>query len=213
MDTLLIMLLLPFSVLVDRWADPAPGPWQGKEESRNLECVRMSQAEAHALHPDRVPEPPARSTFALTDALTCRRRFLALGERPARDEVILSSLRQTVGEITQQASALGLEGLTWHVDAFYPEPAVAAKISVAARTDLAERGQRVSDRVPLLAAGDLAVLGGLPPSQAYPLACKRYFAQGALEEKDAFLGLMIVDPREAQLHAGLCLGGDWTWLR
>ncbi|HCF60033.1 MAG TPA: hypothetical protein DFS52_18820, partial [Myxococcales bacterium] len=100
-----------------------------------------------------------------------------------------------------------------HVDAFYPQPEVAAKIAVASRTDLAERGQRVSDRVPLLAAGDLVVLGGMPPQQAYPLACKRYFDEGTLAEKDAFLNLMILDPREAQLHAGLCVQGKWTWLR
>lgn len=213
METLLIMLLLPFTVFLDRATDPSPGPWQPKAEARNLECVRMSQAEAHELRPDRIPEPPARSTFGVTDALICKRRFLHHDERPARDELILSSLRQMVGEVNQQAGALGLEGLTWHVDAFYPQPEVAAKIAVASRTDLAERGQKVSDRVPLLAAGDLVVLGGMPPQQAYPLACKRYFDEGTLAEKDAFLNLMILDPREAQLHAGLCVQGKWTWLR
>jgi hypothetical protein len=213
MSTLLIILLLPLSVFVERPADPSPGPWQGRQEARNLECSRLTQQQAHELRPDLVAEPFARGGFALTDALACRRRFLDLDERPARDELILSSLRESVGEITRQAAARGLDGLTWHVDAFYPEPSVARKISVAARVDLAERGQRVSDRVPLLAAGDLVVLAGLPPNQAYPLACARYFAQRSLGESDAFLGLMIVDPREAQLHAGLCVKGDWTWLR
>jgi hypothetical protein len=135
------------------------------------------------------------------------------GERPPRDEAILSSLRQTVGEISQLASALAPAAVTWHVDAFYPDPAVGQKIAVAARTDLAERGQRVSDRVPLLAAGDIVILGRLAPRQAFPLACARYRDHRALGGDDAFLGLMIIDPRETKLHAGLCLRGVWRWLR
>jgi hypothetical protein len=213
METLLIMLLMPLPVFMGRAYDPSPGIFQSKEEARNLECTRLSQAEAHERFPGQVPEPPARGTSSVTDALACTRRFMRIGERPARDEVILSSLRQSVGDITQTASALEAGELTWHVDAFYPEPAVAAKISVAARTDLAERGRKVSDRVPVLAAGDIAVLWKLPPNRAYPLACARYFAQGVLTERDVFLGLMIVDPRETRLHAGLCLRGEWKWLQ
>jgi hypothetical protein len=213
METLLIMLLLPLPAFMGRAYDPSPGISQSKEEARNLECIRLSQAEAHEQFPGQVPEPPARGSWGTTDALTCTRRFMRIGERPARDEVILSSLRQTVGGITQAASALEAGELTWHVDAFYPEPAVAAKIAVAAKTDLAERGRKVSDRVPVLAAGDIAVLWKLPPKQAYPLACARYFAEGALTERDVFLGLMIVDARETQLHAGLCVRGEWKWLQ
>jgi hypothetical protein len=148
-----------------------------------------------------------------TDALSCTRRFMRIGERPARDEAILSSLRQSVGDITQSANALEAGELTWHVDAFYPQPAVAAKISVAARTALVERGRKVSDRVPVLAAGDIAVLWKLPPNRAYPLACARYFAEGVLTERDVFLGVMLVDERETQLHAGLCARGEWKWLQ
>jgi hypothetical protein len=213
METLLIMLLLPLPAFMGRAYDPSPGILQSKEEARNLECIRLSQAEAHERFPGAVPEPPARGSWSTTDALTCTRRFMRIGERPARDEVILSSLRQTVGGITQAASALEAGELTWHVDAFYPEPAVAAKISVAAKTELAERGRKVSDRVPVLAAGDIAVLWKLPPKQAYPLACARYFAEGTLTERDVFLGLMIVDARETQLHAGLCVRGEWKWLQ
>jgi hypothetical protein len=213
METLLIMLLMPLPAFAGRAYDPSPGIFQSKEEARNLECTRLSQAEAHERFPGQVPEPPARETVAVTDALVCTRRFLKIGERRARDEAILSSLRESVGDITQTASALEEGELTWHVDAFYPEPAVAAKISVAAKTDLVERGRKVSDRVPLLAAGDLAVLWKMPPSQAYPLACARYFAQGVLKERDVFLGVMIVDSRETQLHAGLCVRGEWRWLQ
>lgn len=213
METILFMLLMPLPVFMGRAHDPSPGIFQSREDARNLECTRLSQAEAHERFPGEVPEPPARGTWAVTDALTCTRRFMRIGERPARDEVILSSLRQTVGDITQTASSLEEGELTWHVDAFYPQPAVAAKISVAARTELVEKGRKVSDRVPVLAAGDLAILWQLPPERAYPLACERYFAEGVLTERDVFLGLMIVDPRETGLHAGLCVKGEWKWLQ
>ena len=193
--------------------DPSPGITQSKAAARNLECVRLSQAQAHQLYPGTVPEVPPRGTYANTDALTCTTRIMNGGERPARDEAILTSLRVMVGEITQLASALAPDQATWHVDAFYPRAEVAQKISVAARTNLAERGYRVSDRVPVLAAGDIAVLSRLPADRAYPLACARYFKQNALTGSDAFLGLMIIDERETDLHAGLCLQGKWKWLR
>ena len=206
-------LLLPFYVM-ERATDPSPGFFQSKAEARNLDCTRMQLAKAHELHPGVVPDLPARQIAGgATDALVCSTRIMSAGERPARDEAILSSLRHTVGEITQLASALAPEEITWHVDAFYPDRAVAAKIAVAARTDLAERGRRVSDRVPLLAAGDIALLGRMPPVQAYPLACARYLAHQSLGDQEVFLGLMIVDPRETKLHAGLCLRGQWRWLR
>jgi hypothetical protein len=207
------LVLLPFFVM-ERATDPSPGFFQSKADARNLDCARLDQAKAHQLHPDRVPDVPARDLAGgSSEALVCASRIMRLHERPARDEAILSSLRQRVGEIAQLASALHPEEITWHVDAFYPDAAVAAKIAVAARTDLAERGRRVSDRIPVLAAGDIAVLGRLPPREAYPLACARYLAHQALGAEDALLGVMLLDPRETALHAGLCLRGEWRWLR
>ena len=209
----LFWILLPF-FLMERATDPSPGFFQSKADARNLDCTRLSHAMANQLHPGQVPEVPTRDLAGgSSDALVCATRIMRYGDRPARDEAILSSLRQTVGEITQTASALFPEDITWHVDAFYPDTKVAAKIAVAARTDLAERGRRVSDRVPLLAAGDIAILGRMPPREAYPLACARYLAHQSLGEQDALLGVMIVDPRETKLHAGLCLRGQWRWLR
>lgn len=193
--------------------DPAPGILTSKKDSRNLECTRISQAAAHQLYPGKVPDLPPRGSYSNIDALTCMTRITEPDDRPARDEVILTTLRQTVGEITRLASALAPEQTTWHVDAFYPQAAVAQKISVAARTDLAERGHKVSDRVPVLAAGDIAVLARLSAGKAYPLACKRYFTEKVLVEPDAFLGLMIIDARETDLHAGVCVAGEWRWLR
>jgi hypothetical protein len=193
--------------------DPA-SLWLSRQETRSFECNRVSQDQAHELRPGIVPErSPRAGTFEFTDALICERRYLAPGERPARDEAILSSLRASAQEIAQLATVGVPEGTTWLVDAFYPEPMVASKISVAVRTELVERRHRVSDQVPVLAAGDIAVLRRLKPSEAYPLACSRYFAEHSLSDQQRFLGLMIVDARETQLHAGLCSDGKWRWLR
>ena len=206
-------LLLPF-YLLEHAADPRPGLFQSKAAGRNLDCRRLTQAQAHELHPGQVPEVPARDLAGgSAEALVCSTRIMLDGERPPRDEAILSSLRDTVGAITQLAGAVAPEDAIWHVDAFYPDLAVASKIAVAARTDLAERGRRVSDRVPVLAAGDIALLGTMSPREAYPLACLRYRDHQALADQDVFLGLMIVDPRETALHAGLCVRGEWRWLR
>ena len=193
--------------------DPAPGITQSKKYSRNLECNRLSQAAAHDLFPGKVPDLPPRGSYSNIDALVCQTRITEPGDRANRDEAVLLTLRATVGDITRLASAQAPEHARWHVDAFYPQAAVAQKISVAARTDLAERGHLVSDRVPVLAAGDIAVLARLPAAKAYPLACARYFKEAVLEGDDAFLGLMIIDPRETELHAGLCLQSGWKWLR
>jgi len=204
-------LLLLVSVLTGCAADPLPGLFHSKAESRALECVWLPQAEAHAREPARVPDVPPRSLALPSDVLVCKRSYLDAGERPARDEAILSNLRGEVGEIVQAAASEPSN--LWHVDAYYPDARVAQKIAVAARTELAERGWKVSDRVPTLAAGDLSVLGHLGPGEQYPLACARAFAEGALVPPEAFLGVMIVDAREAQLHAGVCRDGQWRWIR
>jgi hypothetical protein len=208
-----IALLAFLSIIAARAEDPSPGFFHSKEESRTLECVRMSQAEVYEREPARVPEPPPRGARTPSDVLVCKRRYLAPDERPARDEAILSNLRGEVSAIVQAAAAAGDPSTIWHVDAYYPGAIVAQKIAVATRTELAERGHKVSDRVPVLAAGDLSVLGRMDPWEQYPLACARTFAEGALVTPEAFLGVMIIDAREGQLHAGVCKEGQWRWLR
>lgn len=214
MEFWLLVLLWLAPSLADRLHDPAPGVWQSKEEVRNLECARMPQTAAHERYPGVVPEPsPRTGTMVQIDALICSRRVIGLGTRAARDEVILSSLSRTVGELTQSAQAWAGSDGTWQVEAFYPDPRVASKIAGAARTDLAGRGLRVSERVPLLAAGDLAVMRGLPAKELYPWACRRWFDLASLGPADTLLGVALLDERETQLHAGVCSQGNWRWLQ
>jgi hypothetical protein len=71
----------------------------------------------------------------------------------------------------------------------------------------------VSDRVPLLSAEDVNVLTRMHPDAAYPAACQRYAATGALGPGEALLAIVRRDPRETVLHAGLCVDGGWAWLK
>jgi len=193
--------------------DPSPGLFRTKEESRNLECKRMSHAQAHELYPGVVPDQPPRGAYWVTDAIVCGARIVRLNERPPRDEAVLTTLGQSIGELTKLATGVAPKDTLWHVDSFYPTVSVGQKIAVAARVDLAEHGFRVSDRVPVLAPGDVSVLKKTNADRFYPVMCSRYFAEGALHEGDAFMGITPLYPRETQLHAGVCLSGKWQWLQ
>jgi hypothetical protein len=193
--------------------DPSAGIFRTKEESRNLDCTRLSHARAHDLYPGTVPSEPPRGAYWTTDALVCGARIVQLGDRPARDEAVLTTLRESVSVLTRQASAEAPADTVWHVDAFYPQAEVNQKIVVAARVDLAERGFKVSDRVPVLSAGDISVLATTGADKAFALACRRYFAENVLHPGDGFLGITPVLKQETALHAGMCLEGKWRWLQ
>lgn len=194
--------------------DPSPGVWRTNAESRNLECRRMTQERGHELYPAAVPEVrPRELAGRVGEVLVCEGRMVALTDRMPRDEAMLMSLRQSVAEIVERATKSRSSKATWYVDAFYPDPRVSQKVAVAARVELTERGHRVSDRVPMLAAGDIAVLNEFQPKDMYRFACQRYQREELLTPDELFLGLMVFDARESQLHAGLCENGNWRWLQ
>ncbi len=191
-----------------------PVIWQSRAARRNLDCLRLTEAEAAARFPGQVRPTPAKVMAGdSVEVLTCSPRALDRDDRNPRDEAILSTLSAQVTTLTETASALVTVPVLWHVDAYLPTPAVAQKIVVAARTTMAERGLKVSDRVPALAAGDVAVLAKLPPSESYRHACARAFALESLKDDEVLLGLMVVDDRETELHGGVCQRGEWRWLR
>jgi hypothetical protein len=192
--------------------DPAPGLGTTPTESRNTTCARLSEQEARRRFPGKVAEPFARGEVISTDAMACSRRVMDLGERRAQDEAILDGLGASSAAITEAAVVHADAGLTWLVDAYYPDPAVGAKLSFAAKTALVDRGQKVSDRLPALAAGDLQVLGPMSPWQAYRLACARWHTTLAMTDGEALLAVVVLDARETVVHAGVCRRGEWRWL-
>jgi hypothetical protein len=214
MEGILLYWLAAMFALSDHAADPAQQAWRGRQEGRQLDCTRMSQAAAHERHPAAVPPPTMRGTaLQELDALVCERRMVRYGTRNDRDELVLSTLHAEVTALAQQAMAGTAPATRWLVDAYYPQPEVARKIANATRTTLAAAGQQVSSQPPLLAAADVAILHGLPIADALPWACRRLAAEGTLEATDAFLAVALVRAQETQLHAGICQQGGWRWLR
>lgn len=182
---------------------------------RNLECQDFSHAEGYRRYPGRIPDTPARDVPDVNEVVVrvCTPRLLPYGERNDRDEAVLSLLSSSVSDWVQTVSALRPGKINWHVDAYYPRMEVAYKIAMATRTSLAEKGLRVSDQVPLLAAGDVASLGRMAPEKSFPTACRLFLERGAMKADDALLQVMLLDAKESQLHAGLCAGGEWQWLK
>ncbi len=208
----LLLIPIPFPEVAAIADDPSPGILRTNTEARGVDCEALSAEAARALHPGQVEEAQPRGAFIESQAMTCRHRFFKNGERSPRDEAILSRLSAITAQLASTVAATAPPKLTWQVESYYPDSAVASKIAFAAKVALVSRGQTVSDRVPVLAAGDLLVLGQQPPSKAYPLACARAFAEGALRDDEALMGVALIDSRETTLHAGICHRGSWRWV-
>ena len=195
--------------------DPAPGMFRTRSRARSLQCERVSLQTANERYPGRISTPRSRGDFADRSVVICAEDLVRPGLRPAADEAILSTLDDRANELSIVAEALrpDLEGRTWLVEAFYPSAVVGAKITFATKNALMARGLSVSDRAPTLAADDVDIIGRLPPDEAYPAACGRYFATGSLGPDDVLLAVVSRDRRETILHAGLCDRGHWTWLK
>lgn len=210
----LFVLLYSAPSLVESARDPVDGWFATDDAARNYDCTPLSTEQAVAVAPGEVPAPPARGDFLNRRAVICRERLMPAGIRRAQDDAILSNLRGIGAEMAGLVDTLApLRGRTWLVESFHPDPRVAAKISFAVKNGLIDQGQRVSDRAPTLTAGDLEVIGGLPASQAYAVACARYAMNGALSAEHALLAVVLRDPRETLLHAGICADGLWRWLQ
>lgn len=215
MEFWLFLLLFHAPDLVERTQDPLHGWIASQAELRDLECERTTVERARRLAPGQVAEPSARGDFLERDAVICRERLMPQGIRRASDEAILHGLRTTARDLAALVGELDADDQrrTWLVETFHPEPRVAYKVGFAVKNALLDQRLRVTDRAPTLAAGDIDVIGSLAPRKAYPLACSRYAAEGALGSGDALLAIVLRDTRETILHAGTCIDGRWRWLR
>lgn len=195
--------------------DPAPSFYRSKARSRRLDCDRLSLEEALRRYPDTLRPPGPNGDFVERTVLACAERLMRPGLRDPQDEAVLGNLSGTAASLAARVDGLSREllGRTWLVETYYPSVPVSTKISFATKDALVQRGLQVSDRRPVLSAGDVDVLVRLPPLQAYPAACARYVATGVLRPDDVLLAVVVLDPRETELHAGLCAEGQWKWLR
>src|SRR4051812_30447268 len=119
-------MILPSLLSLAR--DPAPGLTRSKVEARNLECAELGEDAARRKFPGIIEEGGARGEYINLKAVACGTRIVAYGERPNRDELLLSDLQASAAAIAQRviARAAGANP-TWLVEAFYPDPRVAGK--------------------------------------------------------------------------------------
>ncbi len=213
MDFWLFLLLFYAPSIVEGAQDPFNGWLLTSVEVRNLDCEAMTVEGARQQAPARISEASPRGDYFNRRAVICRERIMPPGLRQGRDDAILSQLRHTARGMAALVVELETSPRTWLVESFYPDPSVAYKISFAIKNALLDRDLQVSDRTPTLAAGDLEVIAQLSPPAAYSLACARYYALGSLKPEEALLAILLRDPRETILHAGICSQGKWRWLR
>jgi len=215
MEFWLYVLLMYMPSLIETARDPMNGYVAPNATLRTLDCEPISTEGARRIAPGRVSDAHARSDFLNRRAVVCRERLMPLGVRRPQDDALLSNLRgmarDMAGAVAEAAPKAS--GRTWLVEVFHPDAALSYKIGFAVKNALLERGVRVTDRAPSLAAGDVEVLGVTPQNKAYPLACTRYAAGGGLGPNDALLAVVLRDPRATIMHAGVCVDGQWRWVR
>ncbi len=195
--------------------DPAPGFFRSRDDSRNMDCELIDAAQGAQRYPGVIQPVKPRGDYAERSVMVCKERVMRPGLRDGPDEAILASLQSQVTALAAAARALRpeLEARRWLVEAHHTDAQVASKISFATKNALVLQGLQVSDRTPVLGVGDVDVITRMAPLEAYAAACQRYAATGSLGEGDALLAVMLLDPRETSLHAGLCADGRWEWLR
>lgn len=194
---------------------PLPGPFRSKAEVRDLECERMSVDAAHRENPGAVQPVGPRGQRAQREIVVCRERMLRTGIRTPEQEAVLTTLDDTASALAVAVASLRpeLRDRTWLVEAHHTDPAVGTKIAFATKNALVAQGLSVSDRLPLLSAADVQVLVRMAPDDAWAGACRRWAETGGLRADDALLAVVLRDARAARLHAGVCEGGRWSWLR
>lgn len=208
----LILLCPGCLALID---DPAPGFFMGVKQSRRLVCDPAPLQVILRQNPGRLDEEKPRGDFANRNVMTCEEVVMGEGDRAPQDRAVLDRLAIIAAEIAKEVAnrPSDSESSRWLVEAHHPSAAVSAKIVFAAKTAMVQRGLNVTDRLPPLAVGDVQVLARMPPTLAYAAACRRYFSPKRLKAPDAVLGIVLLDRRETDLHAGTCENGQWTWVR
>lgn len=194
---------------------PLPGPFRSKAEVRDLECERVGPYEIERDRPGAVRPVGPRGQGALREVVVCRERVLRTGVRAPDEEAVLTTLDDTASSIAIAVASLrpDLRDRTWLVEAHHTSPAVGTKIAFAAKNALVAQGLSVSDRLPLLSAADVQVVTRMAPDDAWATACRRWSDTGGLRPGDALLAVVLRDARATGLHAGVCDGGRWSWLR
>ena len=201
------------SILFPGWT--APGVFRSKAQTRSVICTPLEPRQAAEAHPDLLSQPHPRGDYFSRSLENCAERVLRKGFRDTRDEVVLAHLDDESAAIVQAVVGTrpDLRSRTFLVEAHYPGGAMSHKIRFATQNALMETGLGVSDRRPLLTTEDVVVLSQLSPDLAYAGACERYHRSGGMRQTDALVAVLVRDPRQTDLQAGVCADGRWMWIR
>ncbi|MEO1171125.1 MAG: hypothetical protein AAFX94_03590 [Myxococcota bacterium] len=207
--TWILFLLLPLPIYAEMAEDPAPGWTESRSESRNIDCERLGVEEAHRRFPDEVPAREPRGDYVERSAMVCQPLQIERGRRSAEQEAVLTDLSRSAARWAGRARQGERADTTWLVEVYHSDPAIARKVSFAAKAALVESGAQVSDRIPVLSADDVDILIRAPVTIALPQACRRY--RGSMSPTDALLGVYQLDPLSTRLEVGVCRNGEWQW--
>jgi hypothetical protein len=212
---MMVRLALLTLVLPNLAMAQVPGVLLRQDEARNYTCIRTNLDVAADTHPGAFRPDSPRADYDVRTPMVCSERLLGLGLRGARDEAVLTTLDERSSDVAVAAwrEKPELHDRTWLVEVFYPDASVSKKVEFATKTALMSHGASVSDRSVSLSATDVEVLTRMPAMDTYPAACRRYADTGALSAGTVLLSVVTVDANDTALHAGLCDGGRWTWLR
>lgn len=215
MTTIIFLIVFYTPNMISAAQDPLDG-WAAPDvELRALDCEPVSMPAARQQFPGQLPDPKAREDYLARRAVVCRERLMPPGLRRPGEEALLFELRKTAVEMAGVVRELPEpdQDRVWMVEVFHPSAVVSHKIGFAVKNALLDLKVKVTDRAPTLAAGDIEVIGQVEAARAYPLACARYAANGALGEGRALLAVAQRNPDSTLLHAGVCIDGAWRWLR
>jgi len=212
-ESLLWVVVLFGPATIEAFYDPGLGFNREPEKTRRHDCTPVDLDTARKIRPDDFGNTYPRGDFFNREAFLCREQIIEPGLRAPQTEILVNTLSTLVSELATKVQAQYPHVHQWMVEVHYEDPVVGYKIDFATKVALSELGLGVSDRVPNLRPTDLGVIGRLSPSEAHTLACRRLSDDGQIAKSEALLNILVVDPRQTDLIAGVCTDGNWSWVQ
>lgn len=210
-----LIVTLPFAIplLFETFQDPGPGLLTPITSARGRDCRSITREEGTRIRADAVAEASDKSSYFEENFTHCRSPVFSQGERPKRQEAILAHLSESVTYAVTKAQDAFPKMQTWYTEAHADDTSLARKANFALKVELRSRGSNVSDAILSLPASELVAAQSIHRLNLPEDICQRMTRTKLLPNDSALLLLASLDENETQLHAGVCQGGIWRWLR
>ncbi|MEC8051504.1 MAG: hypothetical protein VX210_12005 [Myxococcota bacterium] len=213
MESLFWIFVLFGPATIEAFYDPGLGFNREPEQTRRHDCISVDVDTAREIRPDDFGNAYPRGDFFNREAFLCREQIIEPGLRAPQTERLVNELSRLVSDLATRIQSEYPQINQWMVEVHYEDPVVGHKIDFATKVALSELGLGVSDRVPNLRPTDLGVIGRLSHSKAHDLACRRLTDDGQIGDSEALLNILVLDPRQTDLIAGVCTDGNWSWVQ